>query len=71
VLQVVRLAGSLDVEVVAARTRQILAYERRDVSPLGGAVFMAVSELCGNGVEHGRNDLGVYIAVQRVLEPRR
>ena len=71
VLPVTRLKGHLDVELVADRTRQILEYERPDVAPLGSAVFMAVSELCGNGVDHGRNEFGTYIAVQRVLAPRR
>lgn len=32
---------------------------------------MAVSELCGNAIDHGENALGAYIAVRRVKEPRK
>ena len=32
---------------------------------------MAIGELCDNALQHGRNDLGAYIAADRVLEPRR
>lgn len=59
-----------DVEDVAERTRKILEYQLRDVSRLGPAAFMAVSELCNNAVEHGHNPLGAYIAVRRVTEPQ-
>lgn len=60
-----------DVEAVAGRTQEILEYQLPDVSALGGAAFMAVSELCGNAIDHGRNNLGAYAAVRRVREPRR
>lgn len=59
-----------DVEVVAGRTQEILEYQLPDVSALGGAAFMAVSELCGNAIDHGRNTIGAYTAVRRVTEPR-
>ncbi|HEX6456428.1 MAG TPA: hypothetical protein VF009_07915 [Solirubrobacterales bacterium] len=61
----------LDVEEVAERTREILEYQLHDVSPLGHAAFMAVSELCANAIDHGENELGAFAAVRRVTEPRR
>jgi hypothetical protein len=71
VMPVTRLKEFLEVEAVAGRTQQILEYQLPDVSPLGQAAFMAVSELCGNAIEHGRNSLGAYAAVRRVVEPRK
>jgi hypothetical protein len=59
-----------DVEDVAERTREILEYQLRNVSRLGPAAFMAVSELCNNAVEHGANQFGAYIAVRRAAEPQ-
>ena len=32
---------------------------------------MAVSELCGNAIEHGKNPFGAYAAVSRISEPRK
>lgn len=71
ILPVTRIEEFLDVEEVANRTQQILEYELPDVSALGQATFMAVSELCSNAIEHGSNPLGGYVAVRRVHEPRR
>jgi hypothetical protein len=71
VMPVTRLNEFLEVEEVAGKTQQILEYQLTDVSPLGQAAFMAMSELCGNAIDHGRNALGAYAAVRRVTEPRR
>ena len=71
IVPVTKLAEFDDVESVAARTQEIIEYQLEDVSPLGQATFMAVSELCGNAIDHGRNDLGAYAAVMRFSEPRR
>ncbi len=60
-----------EVELVAERTQEVLEYQLPDVSSLGQATFMAVSELCNNAVDHGENTLGAYAAVRRVSEPRR
>lgn len=32
---------------------------------------MAVAELCDNAMDHGKNPVGAYVAVQRVTDPRR
>lgn len=61
----------LEVEGVAERTQEILEYQLPDVSPLGHAAFMAMSELCANAIDHGENDLGAFAAVRRVTEPKR
>jgi hypothetical protein len=71
VLPVTKIREFLDVEQVANRTQEILEYDLHDVSGLGSATFRAVSELCGNAIEHGHNSLGAYVAVRRVQEPRR
>jgi hypothetical protein len=71
VLPVTKMTEFLHVEEVAMRTQQILEYHLPDVSALGEATFEAVSELCGNAVEHGRNPLGAYVAVRRMTDPRR
>jgi anti-sigma regulatory factor (Ser/Thr protein kinase) len=72
VLPVTRLADHRDVEIVALGVRELLEFEMIDVSPLGEACYMAVSELCGNAVEHGRNEGGYhYVAAVRRTEPRR
>ncbi|HKF83840.1 MAG TPA: ATP-binding protein [Solirubrobacterales bacterium] len=61
----------LKVEEVAERTQEILEYQLNDVSPLGHAAFMTMSELGGNAIDHGENDLGSFAAVRRITEPRR
>lgn len=71
VMAVTRLKEFLEVEEVAGRTQEILEYQLQDVSSLGQAAFMTVSELCGNAIDHGENSLGAYAAVRRVAEPRR
>lgn len=71
ILPVTRLTEYAAVENIAQRTREILEYQLTDLSPLGQAVFMAVAELCDNAIDHGRNEMGAYVAVRRVVEPRR
>lgn len=70
VLPVTKLENHNDAEMVAAKTQEILEYQLPDVSPLGQAAFMAVSELCDNAMDHGKNPTGAYVAVQRVTQPR-
>ncbi|MBA3867325.1 MAG: hypothetical protein H0X42_13450 [Solirubrobacterales bacterium] len=71
IMPVTRLNEFREVEEVAEQTREILEYQLPDVSPLGEATFMAISELCGNAIDHGRNSLGAYAAVRRITQPRR
>jgi hypothetical protein len=71
IVPVTKIREFLEVEEVANRTQQIVEYDLHDIAALGQATFMAVSELCGNAIEHGSNSLGSYVAVRRVREPRR
>jgi hypothetical protein len=71
IMPVTRFVEFDEVEEIAGQTQEILEYQLPDVSPLGQATFMAVSELGGNAVDHGHNSLGAYAAVRRVTEPRR
>lgn len=71
VLSVAALREFAGVEDVALKTREILEYQMTDISALGHASYMAVSELCGNAIEHGANPLGAYVAAARFHEPRR
>lgn len=71
ILPVTLLKEFGEVETAAERTQEILEYQLTDVSTLGPATFMAVSELCGNAIEHGDHPLGAYVAVRRVEEPRK
>jgi hypothetical protein len=71
IMPVTRLEEFGEVEDTAERTREILEYQLPDVSPLGEATFMAISELCSNAIDHGRNALGAYAAIRRITEPRR
>ncbi len=71
ILPVTFLANEDEVEEIARQTREILEYQLTDISPLGQAAFMAVAELCDNAIDHGKNALGAYVAVRRIVEPRR
>lgn len=70
VLPVTKLREYLDVEDVSGRALDRLEYELHDVARTGQPAYMALSELCNNAVEHGANDLGVYVAVRRMAEPQ-
>lgn len=63
ILPVTSLDSPTTVEAVAESSREILEYQLHNVSPLGHATFMAVSELCGNAIEHGRNQFGAFAAL--------
>lgn len=71
IVPVTRMTEFREVEDVAERTQEVLEYQLTEVSSMGQAAFMAVSELCNNAVDHGQNSLGAYAAVQRSTEPRR
>lgn len=71
VLPVTKLDRHNEAEMVARRTQEILEYQLTDVSSLGQAAFMAVAELCDNAMDHGKNPIGAYVAVQRTTDPRR
>ncbi len=71
VLPIAVFDNYIAVEGVAGEVVELL---RRQTSPFaswGDAIYMAIGELCDNALQHGRNELGAYIAADRVLEPRR
>jgi hypothetical protein len=70
IMPVTRMKEFLEVEEVAERVQEILEYQLHDVSPLGQAAFMAVSELCGNAIDHGEHELGAFAAVRRTTVPK-
>ncbi|HVW17489.1 MAG TPA: ATP-binding protein [Solirubrobacteraceae bacterium] len=70
VLPLTRFVDHTTVEDIA---RDAVALLRRQTDPLGSwgdAIYMAVGELCDNALQHGRNDLGAYIAADRITEPQ-
>jgi hypothetical protein len=68
----VRLLQSYtDVEETAQDAVDLLHHQAASLACWGNALHMAIGELCDNALQHGRNDLGGYIAADRVTEPRR
>jgi hypothetical protein len=60
-----------DVEDAAADGMEVLERQEPSLAVWGGPFHMAISELCDNAYLHGRNDLGTYVAADRIDEPRR
>jgi hypothetical protein len=54
-----------DVDRFTETLYTLLHGENDDVATLEEPISMAVSELCGNAIEHGENPLGCYVAAQR------
>jgi hypothetical protein len=54
VVPLTQLTDHVAVEEVARLAREVLEYELPELAPLGEATYMAVSELCGNALEHQR-----------------
>jgi hypothetical protein len=71
VLPVSRLETYTDVEEVANETVVLLHHQAASLACWGNAMHMAIGELCDNALLHGRNELGVYVAADRVAEPQR
>ncbi len=71
IVPLTRLTDHTAIEEVARVTREVLEYKLPEVAPLGEAMYMAVSELCGNALEHGAHELGAYATVVRSSAPRR
>jgi hypothetical protein len=71
VLPITRLADVRDIDPLANDVRELIEYQLTDISRLGDATHMAVSELCQNALEHGEHPLGAYVVAQRFTEQRR
>jgi hypothetical protein len=65
-----RLASFHDVEDAAARAVEVLGRRIPALGTWAEAAHMAVSELCDNAILHGENEMGAYVAADRVDEPQ-
>jgi anti-sigma regulatory factor (Ser/Thr protein kinase) len=70
VLAIHRLLTFHDVEDAAAAAAELLGYQARELASWGEAAHMAISELCDNAIQHGANELGAYVAADRIREPQ-
>jgi hypothetical protein len=66
VLPLRQLANPLDVEEAAMQATEVLQQQVAELAVWGDPVHMALSELCGNALQHGRGPLPAYVAADRV-----
>lgn len=71
VLPITQISKPTEIDALADPLLDVVTAHTGSVAALGPAFHMAVSELCGNAVEHGRNRTGAFLAAQRYEEPRR
>jgi hypothetical protein len=63
---ITRLRDPVDVEVTGEKLYRLFqGHEDDEVAVFADALQEAFTELCNNGVEHGKNPLGCYLAAQR------
>lgn len=67
-LPVRRLGVASDVDDMALQAEELVQHGAAPFGAWSNAVFMAIGELCGNALEHGRNELGTYVAASPVGE---
>lgn len=66
------LKSDIDVETMGAQLYALFqGHSKDDVAVFADALQEGFTELCGNGVEHGQNELGCYLAAQRYRGGRR
>lgn len=70
-IPITRLREFQDVDELGELLLPLFIGHDPDVAVFADAMHMATSELCGNGVEHGANPLGCYVAAQRYESPHR
>ena len=70
-LPVHRLRTPNDVEDISGAATDVLGEQAPELAVWGDPVYMAVSELCGNALQHGRDELGAYVAADRVDDDAR
>lgn len=71
VLPITQLREPTEIDSLADPLLNVITAHTRAVAALAAAFHMAVSELCGNAVEHGANPTGAFIAAQLTEGPRR
>jgi hypothetical protein len=64
-IPICQLHQPVDVDRLGEKLVPLFSGHSNDVAVFANAMHMATSELCGNAVEHGKNDLGCYVAAQR------
>jgi len=65
-LPIRRLVTHNDVEDVSLAATEALGQLAREFVVWSDPVYMAVSELCSNALQHGRDALGAYVAADRI-----
>jgi anti-sigma regulatory factor (Ser/Thr protein kinase) len=65
-----RLVTYHDVEDAAATAAEVLGRRIPALGAWGDAAHMAISELCDNAIQHGKSEMGAYVAVDRVVDPQ-
>jgi hypothetical protein len=71
VLPLTRLTDVRQIDPIADEVLQLLLYNLTDITRLGDATHMAVSELCANAIEHGAHAQGAYVMAERQVGRRR
>jgi len=67
-LAIRRLRAWTDVEEASYAAMEVLHQQAIELAIWGEPVHMAVSELCDNALQHGKNALGAYVAADRVSD---
>jgi hypothetical protein len=68
ILSLQRFKTFSDVEGIALESVDLLHRQSEAVGCWGNAMFAAVSELCNNALQHGRNELGAYLVADRTSD---
>lgn len=63
-IPVTKLLTLPDVDAFAEQLVPLLWDQNDDIAGMSDAIAMAISELCGNAVDHGKNDVGCLVAAQ-------
>jgi hypothetical protein len=66
-----RLGSASDVEDVSQSAIDVLHAQAPELAAWGDPVYMAVSELCSNALQHGGHELGAYVMADRVTDDAR
>ena len=71
VLPITSFHDHVAVEDIARQAVELLQRQTDPFGSWGEAMHMAISELCDNALQHGKNELGAYIVADRIMEPGR
>jgi hypothetical protein len=71
VLPITQISKPTEIDALADPLLDVVTGHAGSGAALGPAFHMAVSELCGNAVEHGANPTGAFVTAQRYEGPPR